>query len=105
MVSKKQKKVNAKLAQRERRAAMDEAKRAKDREKNAVNMRASRSLLTESEIQAVQAVNTKKHVANYAALAPEDRESVKEKRAENKRVTENHIKMEQVEIIQHSVKF
>jgi hypothetical protein len=31
MVSEKQKKVNAKLAERERRAAMDEAKRVEDR--------------------------------------------------------------------------
>ena len=84
---------------------MDEAKREEDRVKHAEAMRASRALLTEEQVQASQAVNTKKHVASYAALTPEDRESVKEKRAENKRVTENHIKMEQVEIIQHSVKF
>ncbi len=97
MVSEKQKKINDKIAHREKRAATNEAKRAEEREKNAVAMRANRALLTEGEIQAVQAMNTKKHVVSYAALAPEDRELIKEKRAENKRVTEKKIKMELVE--------
>jgi hypothetical protein len=33
-------------------------------------MRASRALLTENQVQASQAIDTKKHMASYTALDP-----------------------------------
>jgi hypothetical protein len=72
MVNERVKREKNKIAQRARREAMEEAKRAGEREKNTEAKRATRALLTEGEIQAAQAVDTKKHVASYAALAPED---------------------------------
>ena len=85
MVSEKQKKINNKIANRERRAAMDEAKKAEAREKDAQARRESRELMTEEQVQASQAVNTKKHMASYTALDPEILQEKNVKRAESKK--------------------
>ena len=93
MVNEREKREKNKIAQRARRDAMEEAKRAGEREKNAEAMRATRALLTGGEIQASQAVNTKKHMASYTALDPDQ---LQQKNLERVK-TDKKIKLEQVE--------
>ena len=93
MVSEKQKKINDKIAHRVRRAAMEEAKRAEEREKNAEAMRASRVLLTEKQIQDAQAVDTKKHLVIYTALDPTQLQQINSERAVAKTIREKKLKI------------